>query len=342
MSSLLPRAAFLVVSLSLAVACVAAACSPAPAPVVAPSPPAPLASASSVSEPDVAVREAPADPNVVRCGVDDRPRAILGAWDDDAGDRSHAKRQMAVAAPPAIAVPMPAGSAPPPPAPTPRATAKLAAPKLLGGAATPAALASAFAASDLDLDGCEALATTDDEGAFELTVALASGGATLAVSRAAAPKPTPYVRCVMERACRLRGDEGASRGDVVVPIAVRWNFPKLRGKAPTQAGAQAPRTFFEARDDANASKHGFFRTLRVLVRQDARGCAGQPDGAELRVTVTLAKGKAPRVVSAKSEALAPGIADGVAECIAERLKGRTLPDRPAGFVDSELALIVAW
>ena len=329
----LPRrlAAFLALSLG---ACAAAP--PATAPV---SPLPPAASTASAEDPRPPSDEV-VDPALVRCGIDDRPRAILGDRDDGGGDRERAKSPPPHArfAPP----PQPPGVVPSGPPAMPRATATLAPPRLVGGQSAPPPLSAAFAASPLDLDGCEALATVEDEGSYELALSLASGGTPLVVKPPPTGKPSAYVRCVMERACQLRGDASTAPGDVLVGVHVKWNFPKRRGTAKAPEGAQPPRTVFEARDDQNASKHAFYRALRELVRQDARVCGGQLDGTEARITLSLSKARTPRITATKVEPLAPGIAPEIEACIVERLTHRALAERPAGFVDTEVALLLTW
>jgi hypothetical protein len=71
---------------------------------------------------------------------------------------------------------------------------------------------------------CESLAAVADSGPLDLEVELASTAVPLRV-RSNRPSPSPFVRCLMERACRVKaGPEAASRR-LTLPVALKVEAP---------------------------------------------------------------------------------------------------------------------
>jgi hypothetical protein len=311
-----------------------AGCASAPPPAPPAPPPPPAEEPGPVAEPPHV--EPPSDPNVVRCGIDDRPRAIQGRAPAEVASEPRAKIAVPSAPFPA---PQQPGLVPPP---RPRVVLKVDTVRAARGSTLPAKVASALGSSATDLDGCEPLATPEDESKVELAMSLSSGGAPLRVLPPSSSKPSPYVRCLMERACQLRGGEDAPPAEVVLPLTVTWNYPRMLGKALPPNQGVVPRVFFEARPELDASTHAFPRTLRQLTRQAARTCVGQLTDTTVRVTLTLSKAKTPRVLAAKVVELAPGFPQGTEDCLYERMKISTLAERPEGFTAEEVSLVVAW
>lgn len=310
-------------------------CASAPPPPAPPAPPPPPV----VEEPVVVETpqpiEASSDPNVVRCGIDDRPRAILGRVPAGPAGAARAKVVAEQVAPP---MPQPGVT----PAPRPRVVLKVEPPRASGGHSLAPKVSSALTSSIADFDGCEPFATPDDESKIDLAMSLSSGGAPLRVLPPTKAKPSVYVRCLMERACQLRGGEDAAAADLVLPVVITWNYPRLRGKAPAATEGVTPRVFFEARPDLDASPSAFTRTVRQITRQAVRTCVGVVAEASVRITLKLSKAKSPRVVGTTITDLSPGVPQGIEECVHERMKTLTLAERPDGFAADELALVVAW
>jgi hypothetical protein len=202
------------------------ACGPAAPPPDSPPPP-PSAAATTVAVPDVAP-----EPGVVRCGVDDQPRRVgeLSPFENPFRDTTLADRAFlgeAVAPPPQGARPrpmMPRRLPPEPPLlpePPGRIVAVQQGTARLGAASLPGTVALVGPASP---DVCESLAEIPDSGPLLLEVELASSAAPLRV-RSNRDRQSPYVRCLMERACRLRAPSEAASQRVTLPLVLRVEDP---------------------------------------------------------------------------------------------------------------------
>lgn len=220
----------------------------------------------------------------------------------------------------------------------PRVTVALGTPR--GPGVDAATAARAFASSSPDFLACESLARPEDDGAYDLPITFASGGNPLLVRPPSASSPSPYVRCVMERACGLRGEVAA--GEVTVPVRVTWAFPRAKAKRPADAGMDPPVTFFEDVPEA-ARNHAFFRHLRTVARAAARTCT-QPlgEGAAARLTISLSAARTPTITGVAPVALGPAVLEPVLTCIAARLKAERPTLRPEGFDARTVAVIVDW
>lgn len=293
------------------------ACAPAAPPVTAPA--ASASASASACDPKPTPPIADADPKVVRCGIDDRPRSIVSEL--DVPPASRAKKMEAPAfgrggfgrgfVPPAAQGGLP------------RAGVKLGAPQ--GKAADLGAIAKAFEKSELDFDACDTLAVPTDEGKFELELSLQAGAPSV-VKASKVKAPTPFFRCVMERVCGLK-DAPSVSAEVSLPVAVTWNYAKLKGpveKAPTSG--VVPFLLLE-NPKGDTTQHAFFRTSRILVRGALRMCVGQ--GPNLRIELEL--GDKNVVTKASVLAMGPGLDRGPLDCVEERLRGEKLPDPPDGF-----------
>jgi hypothetical protein len=197
------------------------ACGPATPPPEAP--PAPSASATAALPP----AEAP-DPAVVRCGVDDQPRAIgqLSPPDFSPLDSPLDRRPLLGKIMPPEPPPPPNRGAPIQLPPSREVSVQQGTPRLgKAGLSSAAGLPASFALVGLtDLDVCEPLAAAPDSGPLDLEVELASNALPLRV-RASRSKQSPFVRCLMERACRVRAPvEGASQR-LTLPLMLRVEAP---------------------------------------------------------------------------------------------------------------------
>jgi hypothetical protein len=91
----------------------------------------------------------------------------------------------------------------------------------LGTASLPGTVALVGPASP---DVCEPLAEIPDSGPLLLEVELASSAAPLRV-RSNRDRQSPYVRCLMERACRVRVPSEAASQRVTLPLVLRVEDP---------------------------------------------------------------------------------------------------------------------
>ena len=192
----------------------------------------------------------------------------------------------------------------------------------------------AAAAKDVFAD-CDAFATPDDEGEYDVQIAFASGGSPLRSHSKRDASTSPLARCLLERACRLHGTSDAPAVDTTVPVSVKWKFPKP-GKRTARAAGNPPFVVFE---DVDAEKSGAFPypQLRAVVRQVARGCsAGMVLGStEARVVVRY--DDAGRLGEVRSEALLP-LDEGVVHCLAGETKANAVPKIPRGPLEVRLVV----
>ena len=210
------NAALFAVACSLAIAC-APSGPPNPPPRTPPPPPE--------RDNTVLVPVPNDDPRVVRCGVDDRPRNVVGARDTvsprlSAVDRSFFGDRIAVPGPTAgapMAKPTIARQPPPEPLPNqrPPLIVTVDAPRPVPGGAMPSGLGSLRP----DLSSCEDVLESGDVGTYAVEVAMASSGAPTEV-RVGERAPSKFVRCAMERACQIRAAAGEATR-IVLPIVVR-------------------------------------------------------------------------------------------------------------------------
>lgn len=210
-------------ALVLAAASLAAACAATPPPNPPPPPPPP-----PDGDHGVAVLVPSDDPRLVRCGVDDRPRSVVGsllpAHPRLAAESRAFLGDRAAPDPPAGA-PMPmkptiAREPPPqsPPIPRPPLLVTIELPRPVPGGAMP----SGVGALRPDLAACDDLLEAGDAGTYGLEVAIASNGAPTEVRLSTSP--SKFVRCAMERACQVRAAPGeASR--VMLPLVIRAERP---------------------------------------------------------------------------------------------------------------------
>jgi hypothetical protein len=232
---------------ALSLLCALAACSGSPAqPAATPAQPA----TSIVATPQGGPPEREA-PSVVRCGVDDRPRPVgaspgaapapdaeplrrparpdgLDQADDVDQLRPLAHSRRVVRDDRALlGEPIAMPDVPPRPvhkvtitAGPPRATTA-AGNAVEGGAG---ALTEGMTGA-ADPVVCQELAAEGDTGPVELEVRLASTAEPLSVhvERAA---PTPFVRCLMERACQIRAAPGAASARISLPLDVLVGAPE--------------------------------------------------------------------------------------------------------------------
>ncbi len=175
---------------------------PGPPPAAPPAPTGAPASAAPSSSAAGPPSWESVDPRAVRCGVDDRPRNILGAGPGfGAALAPRPERRLLAEAPAAPAKIMMEDIAPP----LPTLRVERLPLQLAGGEALPAGLAAALAAVDPEYGACDALMTDPQPpGAMAFTLELASSGAPLRVTPQAAGQPGAYAHCLMERTCQLQ------------------------------------------------------------------------------------------------------------------------------------------
>jgi hypothetical protein len=197
------------------------ACGRRPAEPVAPAP-GPGGTSSSLA-PDPLERE---DPGVVRCGIDDRPRPVgdLAPDADERAARAAARGRLRGAAERSLIgdrMVMPFV----PEEPLPEVTITAGPLRLGPAAAAQGGAGGAVGAVSEGMVGaadptvCSQLATEADGGAVELVLKMASTAEPLAVRVGTSP-PSPFVRCLMERACQVRATPAAASATLTIPLAV--------------------------------------------------------------------------------------------------------------------------
>jgi hypothetical protein len=295
----------------------------------------------------MAVPDRDPDPRVVRCGVDDRPRSVTSALDADSGERSAKRAPADVAAPPIpmpfpLQQPVPTASALPVPPMKPRANIALGDPRAASGVLPPE-VAAALAKNGAPYLDCDGLAKETDEGAFELRVSLATGGAALTIAPPPAVEVTPYLRCLVERSCQVRGAESAPAVDVILPLRITWAFPHAKPTTRHPEGGAAPFVVFEGVTDSSLNQP-FFTYLRTMTRQTARTClAGRMllSGARARAHLKIGgTSEHPTLSSVTAEALGPSVDDQLLACMSDQIKLDGLLPLPKGFNAPELAVVV--
>jgi hypothetical protein len=251
----------------LAAFCVAAAAL-ACGPTMPPSelPPAP-------SAPPVATVAAP-DPDVVRCGVDDQPRPVTeqdlapSLLPDRAPSRDRIPTQERGLLGIQVEMLPEPSSTPALPGPPPLLISIEPGTPRLGTEPSPGSTGLVGPASG---EVCESLAAVADSGPLDREVELASPAAPLRV-RSNRPNPSPFVRCLMERACRVKaGSEAASRR-LTLPVALKVEAPP-----PPPPPSSAPVSRIEVQLAKNQGKGGFSLStaqLSRLVTSASQQCAG--------------------------------------------------------------------
>lgn len=312
-----PGSASLASSLALLAACAAAP----PSPPASPSPPP----ASPDAPPAVVAAEPAVDPTIVRCGVDDRPRSVVSSLDVARSERA---RGLAM---------KPAFEAPFPPQGGRAGTAPVAGPLTPRVSAIVDKEAVTFATMP-DLDACEGLATAADEASLRFPVELSSDGAPRRV-RPPATTVSPYVRCVQERLCGLAG--GPASQAVSVPVSIKWNYARRRAPRAAPVGAvDAPRVTFEHDPPESHARHAYARTLKALAHHAAALCGAS--GTDVSLILTLTLDKQLKVAAARAAATGPELQPHVATCVADRMKGESLPTPPEPRPSGDVVLVLDW
>lgn len=343
-------------------AALAAACSAASAPPAPSSPPAPPASSplsAASTEPPAATSAAAGwqavDPRAVRCGIDDTPRSVLGdnlapgvdGPADESGVFSEERPRRAGLVPflrVDRAFPEAKPAAPRRP-PRPLVFFQQMPLRLLDGKPLPAPLAEAFSMSNPQYEICNNLAQDlPIEPVFELE--LTSTGAALRVSPTSPGQPSPYERCLMERACQLQARGAGLTAPIRVRVPVRASREPFAASPATAAGS-------EVRVDVmteNPSPQGAELQLQIrsAIADSARGCGAVAGRARVRFSVELSgpagrkiTGPSTRVAQVRTESLEGAAPGGVLGCIAGALQGRFFTGSLAPGVRAERAL-VTW
>ncbi|MCU0655073.1 MAG: hypothetical protein MUF64_07240 [Polyangiaceae bacterium] len=282
--------------LGLLAACAASAPSP---PASTPAPTASVATAEPA--PTGGSGWTPVDPRAVRCGVDDRPRNVLGAvFRDDAGDPSDPiflKIEMVAPAPMppngAIAKPrfVPADMAPEPidpGSPPLRIFIERRPVSLSSGAPLPAELSSAFASIDPQFDVCNTLVTQDFQGGnVTMELELASSGAPLRVLPVGDAPVSPHTRCLLERACQYQ--TRASLGQLT-RVQIPLVLTRERPPPPPPPPPPQPTVRLDTTSENASSTHAELQLqLRTIVADAARACGGVPGRAQTRFLLDLSQ-----------------------------------------------------
>jgi hypothetical protein len=278
------------------------ACGPAEPAPVAPTPePLPVATVETPIE-----RE---EPGVVRCGVDDRPRPVGAAPGEPAPAAERAllgaparSLVLAEAVAPMARRMLPSQAPFPPPVDVPRLQVVISPGALrVAGSPAPPSLSSGMTGA-ADPTVCEELATGDDAGSVELEVRLASTAEPLSVRTARRP-PSPFVRCLMERACQIRASGAAASATLTQPIQVSVTEPPPPPPPPrspsVEVGAEGPGSS-GPRDIVDVRLGG-------RVGAAARSCLTTPPPFDqaLKLRVSLTPQRMALLDLAPSERLAP-------------------------------------
>lgn len=246
---------------------VAAGCGPAPSPVdPKPGPTQPVATTVPVED----------DPRIVRCGVDDRPRSVVGAAETPRSPFLGAPPVVASRAPPPLFVPPSEGElVEAPPEPQPTITLTRTAARALPD--RPASGLDALATQNPQYEVCAELVRREDAGLHEHTVEFGAAGLPLRV--VADATPSRLARCLMERSCQLRAP---GRLDVRLGVQAARTEPPVKPPVdPPKPAADDVRVTFEGETGRSATK---------VLGDVVRGCAGtaqRPLEVTIEVTQTL-------------------------------------------------------
>lgn len=265
------------------------ACSPAAPP---PSTPAPTASVATSDSPS-GNGWSTMDPRAIRCGIDDRPRNVMGAALVQPAREEHASRLLAEApafppnagarAPrrivPTDMMPEPVDPGPPPP----QLIIERLPMGLTNGGPLPAELSTAFSSINPQYEVCNTLAGQDAQGGpvtFELE--LASSGAPLRVLPVGEHTISPHERCLMERACQYQTHASLSQlTRVRVPLRVNREQPPPPPTPPTPPAQ--PQVRVDASSEAPSQNLSELQLqLRTLVADAARSCGAVDGRAQVR------------------------------------------------------------
>jgi hypothetical protein len=302
------------------------------------------------------------DPRAVRCGIDDRPRNVLGADTRTplldsrsakdtlalAPDSRGAKKILAEAvagmpAPrrpirPIDMAPEPIPEGPPPP----RLLVERRPISMSNGGPIPTELSTAFASIDPQFEVCNALAPQDFRGGtVTMELELASSGAPLRVLPVGDGDVSPHSRCLMERACQYQ--TRASLGQLTkvrVPLQVNREQPLPPPPPPPPPMPQVQVDAISESPSGNLAELQL--QLRTALANAARGCGPVPGRAQVRFLVDLSQEQRPRrpsprqrmvmprsfvsVTQLRTQALSGSVSTDVLSCIVSSVSGRGFND----------------
>jgi hypothetical protein len=230
------------------------------------------------------------DPRAIRCGIDDRPRNVLGVdLPPQAPQVLLAEVVAGAPAPPRKRrmdmAPEPIPNPGPPP---PRLLIERGPAVLSGGGPLPPELVSAFRTIDPQYEVCNPLAPQDFPGGpLTLEVELASSGAPLRVLPVGDGEVTPFARCLQERACQYQ--TRASLGQITrvrVPLQVHRDQPLPQPPSP-----QPP---IQVRVDAasespSANLAELQLQLRTILAEAAQDCGPVSGRAQVRFLLDMTR-----------------------------------------------------
>jgi hypothetical protein len=255
--------------------------------------------------------------------VDDRPRSVISLGTHPSEPAPRAK--------PAFRPEPPEPGTPEPP----RTSVSLGSAKRVTDGAT-----LTFRDVDrVDFAACDGLAIPEDEGQKTLSIVLASSGLPLTVAPERIDAVSPFLRCLAERTCSLRGPEMTERTAVSLPLEIRWTAPRPR-RFPHDAGEVPPFVLVTGLPAKTASSE----LIRTLSRQAARQChPGTPrPGSQVEITLDVSgTGKTSRITAARAERLAGDVDPNGITCIAERMRQERLLF-PAGFTSTSISIVIEW
>ncbi|MCS6898280.1 MAG: hypothetical protein RMJ98_00720 [Myxococcales bacterium] len=333
-----------------------AACSAAP-----PAPPvtsAPAASVATSEPPPERSGWTIMDPRVIRCGIDDRPRNVLGA-ELPPRPLPALLAEVAAQAPaplsrPVVQIDMALEPSPQPAQPPLRFTIERDRAMLSGGGALPPQLAAVFESIDPQFDVCSTLAPQDlSEVSLAFDVEFASNGAPLRVLPVGEGEVAPFTRCLQERACQYQ--TRVPLGQLIrvrVPLRIHRDQPLPPRPLPAAQVRVDVATEMPSNNLAELQLQ-----LRTVLADAARGCGLVPGRAQVRFLMDLVNMQAaplrrsgrlrrhpsPRTVveQVRTQLLAGQVPTDVLSCVVEGISGRSLVE--VGFSGKRTErMILTW
>jgi hypothetical protein len=349
--------------LTLAVSAVlVAACGGPAKPAEGPSSTSPTNPGAGVLAPVEEGPKPPEDARLVRCGVDDGPRSVITgelspAFKDMSpllADGTRAKRMVAPEAvvadraepPPRLRMaprapsppppftgpgaPMPTtGRRPPPPpdtgfvGPAPQKHIIVGAAYDMGGGPLSQGAIEAGQSLRPAFETCLPSSTDADSGQQDLQVTVSSSGQPLWVLPPGQAQPSPYGRCLLEQACRLKAPTTGTAHTLFLPVQTAVELPPP---------PPPPRPTVRVTVIMDPQQQGLADVGRSVLESAGQACASQARLLrETRFRVTLSASRGAEVASSSPDGGAPA-ADALVGCTAAQIQARIPPrTRGTGF-----------
>jgi hypothetical protein len=299
----------------------------------------------------------PEDARLVRCGVDDGPRSVItgelsppfkdfGTFPSDGAkakrapapaeavvaDRAEPPPRIRMAPRPMPAPPFTGGPGvpmpPPPPdtgflGPAPQKHITVGAAYDVGGGPLAQGAVDAGRALRPAFESCLPTSTDTDMGQQDLQVTVSSSGQPLWVLPPGQAQPSPYGRCLLEQACRLKAPTTGVAHTVFLPVQTAVEAPPP---------PPPPRPTVRVTVVMDPQQQGLADVGRSVLESAGQACASQARLLrETRFRVTLSASRGAEVASSSPDGGAPA-ADALVACTAAQIQARIPPrTRGTGF-----------